>query len=210
MKNSNKRKLYESIMKNVSHEVKRTLNKTNKLNEAAEFSPFVYDAIFGQSRDYYEMSIEDILKDPKIMRKVAGYIIEARVKDIIRMEFSVGVGEKGFYDKGINIKLNDENMPRYVDGGDNWWDFIIDNQKVVIKSFQKGKLYSNVHASKNQVDNKDQLTFMLIEYTIDAYDGSIEITGIAVVDGSDMDFDPKYNRFVKNGNIKFIRYNDEY
>ena len=60
-----------------------------------------------------------------------------------------------------------------------------------------------MHATKNQVDHKNELVFMLVEYVI--INDDIEITGITIVDGSELEFDSRYNRLVNNGNIQFVR-----
>jgi len=110
-------------------------------------------------------------------------MVEERVKDIMETNFSHKENE----------------IVRYVNGGDNWWDFELDGEKIEVKAFQKGKMYSNVHATKNQVDHKDELTFMLVEYVISGY--NVLITGYAFVDGVDIEFDSKYNRLINNSDI---------
>ena len=63
-------------------------------------------------------------------------------------------------------------------------------------------MYSNVHVTLNQAKYKNELTFMLVEYKI--LGGDIKITGIAFVDGSEMEINSS-GRFVYNPNIQFNR-----
>ena len=183
MKRDSKKALYESIMTSVAKEVKKTLNESNIENN---MNDFIYTMLLGEFNK--SINIDRLIHNPKFLRKIAGYIVEERVKDTIRYAFP---------------RHSEEELPRYIDGGENWWDFELDGEKVEIKAFQKGKMFSNMHATKNQVDHKDEIIFMLVEYII--VNDDIEITGIAIVDGSELEFDNKYNRLVNNGNIQFIR-----
>ncbi len=207
MNKNSKKALYEKIMRNVSKQVKQSINALNESNVATNMSGKVYDILFNKVL-YCTMSVDDILKDQKILKKIAGSIVEARVKDTVRYAFTENYQDSQGYHAGTRIKQDAAGMPRYVDGGDNWWDFMLDGEKVEIKAFQKGKMYSNVHATKNQVDMKNDLTFMLVEYKL--HGTEIIITGIAFVDGKDIEFDSKYNRLVNNGNIEFLRDSDDY
>jgi hypothetical protein len=63
-------------------------------------------------------------------------------------------------------------------------------------------MHSNVHVTLNQAEHKNELTFMLVEYII--MNGEIKITGIAFVDGSEMEINSS-GRFVHNPNIQFNR-----
>lgn len=147
---------------------------------------FIYTVLLGEFNK--SINIDRLIHNQKFLRKIAGYIVEQRVKDTLRYAFP---------------RHSEEELPRYIDGNENWWDFELDGEKVEIKAFQKGKMFSNVHATKNQVDHKDELTFMLVEYII--VNDDIQITGIAIVDGSELEFDSKYNRLLNNGNIQFMR-----
>ena len=194
MKKNNKKQLYESIMRSISKEVKRSLASLNESNASGNMN----DILFGKAY-FQSLNINDLLQDPYILKKIAGYIVEAQVKKVVNQVFS-----KNYQDaREEHSSSNSAGIPRYVNGGDNWWDFTLDGEKVEIKAFQKGKMYSNVHATKNQVDNKNDLTFMLVEYKI--MGNEITITGIAFVDGSEIKFDSKYNRLVNNGAINFRR-----
>lgn len=192
----NNKALYEQIMRNVSREVKRSLNESveDSLNKA------FYALLFGKL-NYMTKSIDEILQDERILKKIAGYIVEEQVKDLVQYMFTENYQDENGYHAGTRIMQDENGLPRYTDGGDNWWDFMLDGQKVEIKAFQKGTLYSNVKATANQLKYKNDLTFMLVEYKV--VNGNIQITGVALVDGSDIDFDPKYDRLVKNPNIKF-------
>jgi len=183
MKRDNKKVLYESIMTSVAKEVKKVLNESNIENN---INNFIYTMLLGEFNK--SINIDRLIHTPAFLRKIAGYIVEERVKDTIRYAFP---------------RHSEEELPRYIDGGENWWDFELDGEKVEIKAFQKGKMFSNMHATKNQVDHKDELVFMLVEYVI--VNDDIEITGIAIVDGSKLEFDSKYNRLVNNENIQFVR-----
>lgn len=192
----NNKALYEQIMRNVSREVKRSLNESVEGSIDKAF----YALLFGKL-NYGFKSIDEILQDDRILKKIAGYIIEEQVKDLVRYMFTENYYDNKGYHAGARIMQDENGLPRYTDGGDNWWDFMLDGQKVEIKAFQKGTLYSNVKATANQLKYKNDLTFMLVEYKV--IGGEIQITGIALVDGSEIDFDPKYDRLVKNSNIKF-------
>lgn len=181
----NKRALYENIMRNVAKTVKHSLTESNI---ASNIDGKVYDLLFDRIEHQIvtKFSIEELLSDSKFAKKIAGYLVEEMVKRAV--EYSIRVDD-------LDID--------YVNGENNWWDFSLNGEKVEIKAFQKGTLYSNVHATANQVRYKDQLTFMLVEYKID--NNLPVITGIAFVDGSDVSFDSKYNRLVRNPNIIFKR-----
>lgn len=192
----NNKALYEQIMRKVSREVKRSLNESveDSINKA------FYALLFGKLK-YGTKSIDEILQNERILKKIAGDIVEEQVKDLVEYMFTENYYDNNGYHAGARIMQDENGLPRYTDGGDNWWDFMLDGQKVQIKAFQKGTLYSNVKATANQLKYKNELTFMLVEYKV--IGGEIQITGIALVDGSDIDFDPKYDRLVKNPNIKF-------
>ena len=183
MKRDDKKALYESIMTSVAKEVKKTLSESNF---ASTIDSLGYNILLGKDKLFNALvskplSISQVLEDPRILRKIAGFIVEARTKK----------------------RLQDALGDRCKDGYDNWWDCEIDGEKIEIKAFQKGKLYSNMHATKNQVDKKDDLTFILVEYQLRGDD--VEITGIAIVDGADIEFDETYNRLKRNRQINFVR-----
>ncbi len=198
LKRRNNKSLYDSIMKDVSKQVKRHLNESNVSNTI----PQDFYKIMFNHLSYRQLDINEILSKRNILAKIAGYIVEERIKDIMKYLFS----HNGSFGEGVVLDTDEQGMPRYADGGNNWWDFTLDGEKVEIKAFQRGKMYSNVKATANQRDFKDQLTFMLVEYDIS--DGFIDITGIALVDGSDLKFDAKYDRIIKNNNINFVRSED--
>ncbi len=152
------------------------------------------------------MSITDILKDNKVFAKIAGYVVEARIKNVLSYIFTHNTYDDNGIFAGAKMETDADGLPRFVDGGNNWWDFSLDGEKVEIKAFQKGKLYSNVKATANQLKYKDDLTFMLVEYEYGG--GEVLITGIALVDGSKLTFDEKYDRLVRNPAIKFKKVED--
>ena len=198
MKKNSKKQLYESIMRGISKEVKCSLASLNESNASGNMN----DILFGKAY-FQSLNINDLLQDTYILKKIAGYIVEAQVKKVVKQQFSKNYQDTRGNHSGSAPSSDSTGIPRYVDGGNNWWDFTLDGEKVEIKAFQKGKMYSNVHATKNQVDNKNDLTFMLVEYKL--MGNKITITGIAFVDGSEIEFDSRYNRLVKNSAINFRR-----
>lgn len=198
----NKHYLYENLMRDISNTVKKHINESNFANTMA---PEIYKFLFGDD-SYSWKSVDEILEDDRIMKKVAGYIVEEQVKDLVKYMFTENYKDERGYHAGTRLMQDSLGNARYIDGKDNWWDFSIDGEKIEIKAFQKGKLYSNVHATANQVKYKDDLTFMLVEYVVD--NGTIDITGIAFVNGTDIQFDSTYDRIVRNPNIKFYRGED--
>lgn len=100
----------------------------------------------------------------KLLTKCAGYIIEEWIKEKIQ-----------------NIDFESKNKFKFAE--DSWYDFIYDNTKIEVKSFQKGKKYSNTKLTASQLDNKDQLVFILVEYTADQ---ELNIINIEFVKGSEL------------------------
>ena len=110
----------------------------------------------------------------KLLTKCAGYIIEEWVKEKIQ-------------------NLDAESKAKFKPAEDTWYDFIYDGSKVDVKAFQKGKKYSNTKLTAEQSKNKDQLIFILVEYTAT---NELELTNIEIVKGSDLKINN--DRLVKN------------
>lgn len=110
----------------------------------------------------------------KLLTKCAGYIIEEWVKEKIQ-------------------NLDVDSKVKFKPAEDKWYDFIYDGSKVDVKAFQKGKKYSNTKLTESQAKNKDQLIFILVEYTAT---NELELTNIEVVKGSDLKINN--DRLVKN------------
>lgn len=100
----------------------------------------------------------------KLLTKCAGYIIEEWIKEKIK-------------------NLDAESKEKFKTAEDSWYDFIYDDAKIEVKSFQKGKKYSNTKLTASQLKNKDQLIFILIEYTANQ---SLDIINIEFVKGSEL------------------------
>ena len=64
-----------------------------------------------------------------------------------------------------------------------------------IKSFQKGKKYSNTKLTKAQVEHKDELIFVLCEYDIDKSGPKLNLVNVEFVPGTEMKISG--NRMVK-------------
>lgn len=110
----------------------------------------------------------------KLLTKCAGYIIEEWIKEKIQ-------------------NINSDSKEKFKTAEDSWYDFIYDNTKIEVKSFQKGKKYSNTKLTASQLKNKDQLIFILVEYTADQ---SLDIVNIEFIKGSELKVNN--DRLVKN------------
>lgn len=109
----------------------------------------------------------------QVLKKVAGYLVEQQVKTWVSITAQIGA--------------------KTYEDGDQWYDFVYDGQKCEIKAFQKGRKYSNTKLTANQLEHKDELLFVLCEYTSD--DSRVVITNIELVPGKDMKISG--NRMVK-------------
>ena len=79
MKRDNKKVLYESIMTSVAKEVKKVLNESNIENN---INNFIYIMLLGEFNK--SINIDRLIHTPALLTKIAGYIVEERVKDTIR------------------------------------------------------------------------------------------------------------------------------
>jgi len=128
-RNSNKA-LYESIMKDVAKTVKKSLNEnaSDKLNDV------FYGIIFNKI-NYAGLSISEILQDDKILAKVAGSVVEEQIKQVLKYTFTHNAYDDDGVFIGATLDKDANGLPRFVDGGNNWWDFSLDGEKVEIKAF---------------------------------------------------------------------------
>ena len=133
--------------------------------------------------------------DEKVLAKCAGYIIEGWIKYVIQMNMW-RPGELEGPDKNGN-KYGDEGYesPKIYEDGEAWYDFTIRGDKFEIKSFQKGKKYSNTKLTKAQVEHKDELIFVLCEYDIDKSGPKLNLINVEFVPGTKMKISG--NRMVK-------------
>ena len=131
----------------------------------------------------------------KVLTKCAGYIIEGWIKYVIQMKMW-RPGELNEPDKNGNKYGDDEyELPKIYEDGETWYDFTIRGDKFEIKSFQKGKKYSNTKLTKSQVEHKDELIFVLCEYEIDGSGPKLKLTNVEFVPGTEMKISG--NRMVK-------------
>jgi hypothetical protein len=129
--------------------------------------------------------------DSKVLAKCAGYIIEAWIKFVIQMH-AWRPGERTYSDDDDNENYE---PPKIYENGDAWYDFSIRGDKFEIKSFQKGKKYSNTKLTKAQVEHKDELIFVLCEYEIDSSGPKLNLVNVEFVPGNEMKISG--NRMVK-------------
>jgi len=114
------------------------------------------------------------------LRKCAGYIIESAVKYYIQ--------KYGFEDTPDHKELVNT-----FEDGETWYDFAMKGDKFEIKSFEKGKKYSNTKLTKAQAEHKDELIFVLCEYVVNSSD--LKVINIEFVEGKDLKING--NRLVK-------------
>ena len=129
MKKDNKKALYESIMTSVAKEVKKALSESLVANKIKNR---VYDVLFYNLAPEIQgetVTIDNIAHEHGFLRKIAGYLIEAKVKAAISRSFITQTDYGYIADKNSNGEV------RYEDGGDNWWDFSIDGEKIDVKAF---------------------------------------------------------------------------
>jgi hypothetical protein len=116
----------ESIMTSLPKEVKTVLNESTV---ARKIKTRVYNVLFYNLAPEIQgetVTLEDIAHEPRFLKKIAGYLIEEKVKAAISRSFITKT------DYGYIVDKYD---PKYEDGGDNWWDFSIDGEKVEVKAF---------------------------------------------------------------------------
>jgi len=100
----------------------------------------------------------------KLLTKCAGYIIEEWIKEKIQ-------------------NLDSDSANKFKAAEETYYDFLYDNTKIEVKSFQKGKKYSNTKLTASQVKNINDILFILVEYTAE---NSIDIVNIEFVKGSEL------------------------
>lgn len=125
----------------------------------------------------------------KALKKCAGYIIESLVK--FNIQFDQFRPED--WDNAPKDEEGFSKIESVYDDGENWYDFSMRGDKFEIKSFEKGKKYSNTKLTKAQAEHKDELTFVLCEYTIN--NDKLKVTNIEIVEGKDLKING--NRLVK-------------
>ena len=122
----------------------------------------------------------------KVLAKCAGYIIEGWIKYVIQMNMW-RPGELNEPDKNGNKYGDDKyKLPKIFEDGETWYDFTLRGDKFEIKSFPKGKKYSNTKLTKAQVEHKDELIFVLCEYDIDKSGPKLNLINVEFVPGTDL------------------------
>jgi hypothetical protein len=164
---------------------------TDLMNESKNHSIEDYDRYSkGLLGSLKNKDITDLIKG-KALKKCAGYLIETAVKWYIQQyQFS----DKEYEESARTIDDPDHKpLVNTFEDGETWYDFVMKGDKFEIKSFEKGKKYSNTKLTKGQVEHKDELIFVLCEYTVSS--GDLKVTNIEFVEGKDLKING--NRLVK-------------
>lgn len=163
--------LYEKIKNSINQELSDLFDETNRLNELSNNTDDTtlfnkLDEIFTSKLIGLNINIHisKRLNIDRILKKVAGYLIEETIKKLIRCS---------------------QKIHQYKDNLDGYYDFSINGKNFEIKAFQKGTLYSNVHLTEKQKANKNQLTFILVQYCV--VNEQINVINFAIVDGVDIE-----------------------
>lgn len=116
----------------------------------------------------------------ELIDKCAGYVLEECIK--------------------LNIKdISSPDIKDHFKFIDNkWYDFKYDNNPIKIISFKEGEQYSSTMLSASQYENRENLIFISIIYSIN--DNSISISDILVTRGYKVKV--KYDRVVYSSVIK--------